>query len=99
MDATTPRQARLRLNDLERDFRRHLERYAPEDRLTLRALFEAAHTPQHADALAEALRVWRLPSTRPENRAAASSRRPARTAGAASDGPRQPAAPAQPSSR
>jgi len=55
----TPRQARLQLNKMEAWFRKNAERYAPEDRLTLRALFEEAHTPEHADALAEALRAWR----------------------------------------
>lgn len=55
----TPRQARLSLNKMEAWFRAHAERYAPEDRVTLRALFEEAHTPEHAAALAEALRAWR----------------------------------------
>lgn len=82
----TPRQARVRINRLERYFRRHAERYRPEDRLTLRALFEHAHTPQHVAALAEALRAWQTPGDHP-------------TAGAASERPSQPAAPAPPPPR
>lgn len=54
----TPRQARLQLNKMEAWFRKNAERYTPEERVTLRALFEEAYAPEHTTVLAEALRGW-----------------------------------------
>jgi hypothetical protein len=55
---TTPREARLLLNTLEAWYRKNEHRYRPTRRVHLRGLFEVAHLPEHAMALAEVLRDW-----------------------------------------
>jgi hypothetical protein len=62
----TPRQARLALNKMEAWFRKNTAIYAPEDRVLLRALFEEAHTAEHAETLSKVL-IAKQGDTSPES--------------------------------
>jgi hypothetical protein len=53
----TPRDTRLRLNKMERWFRRNAERFTPGDQVFLRLAFEYAEKPADADVIADALRA------------------------------------------
>lgn len=52
----TPRDTRLRLNRMERWFRKHTDRFTPEDQVFMRLAFEYAEKPHDADVVAQALR-------------------------------------------
>ena len=53
--APTPRETRHRLLKMERWYRRHAERFTPEDQVFLRLAFEYAEKPADADMVAEAI--------------------------------------------
>lgn len=54
-DMPTPRDTRLRLNEMERWFRRNVERFTPGDQVFLRYAFEYAEKSADADVIADAL--------------------------------------------
>lgn len=52
----TPRETRLRLNKMERWFRKHTDRYTPADQVFIRHGFEIAEKATDAATLAQMLK-------------------------------------------